>query len=96
MTAFFKNPLKNLFSKIHKKICERGQKCSCWFDGWFSKDWSLCCKEHDIDYKNLKKGDSTKESDKKFLKCLKSKANLGMAYLMYSVVRIFGRKYKDV
>lgn len=31
---------------INKNICERGQKCSCWFDGW----WSEACEEHDKDY----------------------------------------------
>ena len=29
------------------KLCERGQKCSCWFDGW----WGSACEEHDNDYK---------------------------------------------
>jgi hypothetical protein len=33
-------------------LCERGQKCSCWFDGIkaLSLDWSSACQIHDRRY----------------------------------------------
>lgn len=68
--------------------------CTCFFDRLFNKDWSDCCKQHDIDYEALKKGDSTKLSDIKFLECLKQKTWKPVAYLMYGFVRIFGRNFK--
>lgn len=68
--------------------------CTGWLDRLFKKNWSECCKQHDIDYTILKKGDSTKESDLKFLECLKTKTWKPMAYIMYGAVRLFGRKFK--
>jgi hypothetical protein len=68
--------------------------CSCFFDSLFGKDWGKCCKKHDEDYKKLKKGDSTKSADLNFLECLKSKTWKPLAYVMYGVVRVFGRKFK--
>lgn len=68
--------------------------CTCFFDKLFGKDWSECCKAHDSDYDSLKKGDSTKASDVKFLECLKTKAWKPVAYIMYGAVRLFGRKFK--
>ena len=76
------------------KLCERGQKCTCFIDRLFSKDWSSCCEEHDNCYSKLKEGESTKECDVKFLKCLKKKTWKILAYIMYGVVRVFGRKFK--
>ena len=29
--------------KFFKNFCERGQACSCFFDGW----WGKACKKHD-------------------------------------------------
>ena len=69
--------------------------CTCFLDKLFNKDWSECCKEHDDDYELLKKGDSTKPSDIKFLECLKKKTWKPVAYLMYGAVRLFGRKFKE-
>ena len=43
---------------------------------------------------SLKKGDSTKRSDVKFLACLKTKTWKPVAYVMYGAVRLFGRKFK--
>ena len=68
--------------------------CTCFLDKFFNKDWSECCKQHDEDYINLKDGDSTKQSDVKFLECLKKKTWLPLAYIMYGAVRVFGRKRK--
>ena len=68
--------------------------CSCFFDKLFNKDWSECCKKHDEDYINLEVNHSTKESDLKFLECLKKKTWKPVAYLMYAAVRLFGRKFK--
>lgn len=77
------------------KICKNWKNyCSCFIDKLFNKDWSECCKQHDDDYDLLNKGDSTKPSDIKFLECLKTKTWIPLAYLMYSAVRIFGRKFK--
>lgn len=76
-------------------ICKKWKgSCTCFFDKLFKKDWSECCKQHDIDYTKLKKGDSTKRSDVKFLACLKTKTWKPVAYLMYAAVRLFGRKFK--
>ena len=68
--------------------------CTCFPDKFLNKDWSECCKKHDEDYELLNKGDSTKPSDLKFLKCLKQKTWIPLAYIMYGAVRIFGRKFK--
>ena len=68
--------------------------CTCFLDKFFNKDWSDCCKAHDKDYASLKKGDSTKRSDVKFLACLKTKTWKPVAYVMYGAVRLFGRKFK--
>lgn len=68
--------------------------CTCFFDRLLNKDWSICCKQHDDDYEQLKKGDSTKDRDLKFLECLKQKTWEPLAYVMYSMVRIFGRWHK--
>lgn len=77
------------------KFCKNWKgSCTCFFDKLFGKDWSECCKAHDKDYVNLKKGDSTKPSDVKFLECLKTKTWKPVAYLMYGTVRLFGRKFK--
>lgn len=77
------------------KFCKNWRgNCTCFFDSLFNKDWSECCKAHDSDYDSLKKGDSTKSSDVKFLECLKTKAWKPVAYLMYGAVRLFGRKFK--
>ena len=68
------------------KLCERGQKCTCWFDGWFGKDWSFCCVEHDKDY--IYQRTKTKaEADKKLYKCLKIKAGYFMALIMYLAIK---------
>lgn len=66
--------------------------CTGCFDRLFGKDWSECCKKHDEDYGLLIDKDrfSTKEQDLKFLKCLKEKTWLPLAYVMYGVVRLFG------
>ena len=68
--------------------------CTCFFDKFLNKDWSECCKQHDEDYINLKENESTKESDLKFLACLKKKSWKILAYAMYCVVRVTGRKFK--
>ena len=47
-----------------------------------------------IDYESLKKGDSTKPSDVKFLDCMKKKSWKIVAYFVYGAVRLFGRKFK--
>ena len=76
-------------------ICKKWKgSCTCFFDKFLNKDWSDCCKQHDEDYINLEVNHSTKESDLKFLECLKKKTWKPVAYLMYAAVRIFGRKFK--
>jgi len=75
-------------------FCERGQKCTCFIDKLWSKDWGVCCEQHDIDYASLPDGASTKSSDVRFLECLKNKTWKPLAFLMYGVVRVFGRKFK--
>jgi hypothetical protein len=75
-------------------ICERGQKCTCFIDRLFNKDWSICCQKHDEDYYRLSTGKSTKDADIQFLECLKLHTWKPLAYIMYGAVRIFGRKFK--
>ncbi|MCV6607093.1 MAG: hypothetical protein OIF32_02680 [Campylobacterales bacterium] len=78
--------MPNLLKKIKSKICERGQKCSCFIDRMFKWDWSNCCEEHDKDY--IQQRTATKEiADKKFYKCLVKKAPKWIAKLMYSTIK---------
>ncbi len=78
--------LRYIFVMIFNFSCERGQKCTCWFDGWFKRDWSSCCEEHDRDY--IKQRVSTKEkADKDFYKCLQKRAGKFMAWIMYTAVK---------
>ena len=76
-------------------VCKKWKgSCTCFLDKFLNKDWGKCCKQHDLDYEILKKGESTKPSDDDFLDCLKENTWKPVAYLMYGVVRIFGRKFK--
>lgn len=68
--------------------------CSCFIDRFKNVDWSDCCKQHDEDYKKLKKDESTKRADLRLLSCVKKKACKSLAYVMYAAVRVFGRKFK--
>lgn len=74
--------------------CERGQRCSCWFDGWFNKDWSIACEIHDARYLTSYGRNLTREEvDLEFLDNLKAQgACLPMRWLMYVGVRLFGGK----
>jgi len=38
--------INTFIEKYFSNFCERGQRCSCWFDGW----WGDACAEHDKDY----------------------------------------------
>jgi aspartate aminotransferase-like enzyme len=67
-----------MFKKIkdwfYYNIVERGQYCTCWFDGWFGKYWGDCCKDHDYHYMNQDKHDKTKsEVDNNLFKCVRKK-----------------------
>jgi hypothetical protein len=65
-------------------LCERGQACSCWFDGWFNVDWSLCCKKHDYQYMTDDgKGLSKLRVDKNLFDCVKHKGGYIMATVMF-------------
>lgn len=78
-----------------EKMCESsGNKCSCFVDRAFGKDWSSCCSNHDDCYDFLESGQSTKECDVEFLTCLKTKTWKWLAYSMYGMVRVFGRNFK--
>jgi hypothetical protein len=77
--------ITNKLKEVVNIICERGQHCSCWFDGWFKKYWGDCCKEHDDDY--ILQRTKTKEiADYKFYNCLKSRAGKTMAWIMFTIV----------
>ena len=79
--------------KYFNRFCNKN-KCTCFIDRLFNKDWSQCCQKHDDDYSKLKKDQSTKRADLKFLSCLKNKTWKTLAYVMYAAVRIFGREFK--
>ena len=76
-----------------KNFCHKNAS-TCFIDRCCGVDWTECAVKHDLDYESLKKGDSTKRSDVKFLACLKKKSWKSVAYLMYAAVRLFGRKFK--
>lgn len=76
-------------------FCKRWRgDCTCFLDKLFNKNWSYCCKQHDLDYEKLKENESTKISDLRFFACLKKKSWKIFAYLMYLGVRAFGRNFK--
>lgn len=74
-----------------KKLCERGQHCSCFVDGikifkWVIWYWGDCCKEHDLDY--IYQRTKTKLiADNKMYKCIRKKAPRWIARLMYKALR---------
>ena len=85
-------------STLEKQIemsCNKN-RCTCWFDGWFDKDWGACCETHDISYYlgNV----SRAEADRQLLECVKQRGGWFMAQAMYLAVRMFGwyawRKYR--
>lgn len=83
------------------RICERGQHTSCFFDGiWnplteeYMYEWGSCSKGHDTCVGKLDNNSSTKPCDSEFLKCLKLRAPIWLAYIMYGVVRVTTRWYK--
>jgi len=83
------------------KKCNKN-KCTCWFDRLFDKDWGECCAIHDRDYiyniQNLTK----KEADKKFYNCLKKHTWQWMAWIMYIAVsyspiaKFYWKKYRKL
>lgn len=78
-------------------LCERGQKCSCWFDGWFGRSWASCCEQHDSNY--IYQLTKTKEdADNIFYECLKKRAGRLMAWVMYQAVKRskVSQKYWDM
>lgn len=50
------------------KYCNQ-KACTCWFDSLFKKDWSSCCKEHDLDIE-YRRTQSSFEADVKLFKCV--------------------------
>ena len=81
-------------SWFYDNIVERGQACTCWFDGWFGKDWSSCCKEHDSRYMTNKGRNMTKSKvDNDLFKCVRSKGGLAMASIMWIGNKAFSWYY---
>jgi hypothetical protein len=73
--------------------CERGQRCSCWFDGWFGKDWSSACKLHDERYMTDKGfGWTRKQADVELRSSVSAAGAPIMAWVMYFGVRLGGAK----
>jgi len=64
-------------------FCHRRARCSCWFDGWFGKDWAKCCLQHDIDYIVQSHGMSKSEVDLKLFRCVRERGGVIMASIMY-------------
>ena len=83
-----------MFEWLKNKCEARGTACSCWFDRWGKYDWKECCIRHDTCVGKLVGDRSTKPCDSEFIKCLKVKAPVWLAYVMYGVVRITTRWYK--
>ena len=71
---------------MFKSICERGQKCSCFIDSLFNKNWSKCCSGHDDNYINNKYDMTKDEADDMFYTCLKNNTWKWLAWLMYMAV----------
>lgn len=73
------------------KVCERGQKCTCFIDRFGKWDWSECCGKHDDCYAS----NATNEyCDKRLLGCVKQKAGRILAYIMYCGVSTFGNIFR--
>lgn len=66
-------------------FCHYRGKCSCWIDGWFGKDWSSCCAEHDADILGHRTN-TVKEADMKLRDCVAKHSKI-MAWVMYIGVR---------
>jgi hypothetical protein len=76
--------------------CERGQRCSCWFDGWFGKDWSSACKLHDWRYMtSYGFGWTRKQADAELRKNVAKAGAPVMAWVIYVGVRLFGWYFWD-
>jgi hypothetical protein len=76
------------------KIVERGQNCTMWFDGWFGKCWSGCCKAHDWHYMNQDKHNKTKwQVDNELFDCVRISGGLFMACIMWIGNKTFSWHY---
>ena len=73
--------------------CERGQKCTCFIDRLFGKDWSICCEEHDINYMKNPHNLTKAQIDKDLFECLKNKSFYWNAVLMYGAIRFLPFSY---
>ena len=77
--------------QVLKRLCERGQACSCFIDRikifrWTLWDWKECCREHDLDYIE-QRTKSKLIADNKLYRCVRKKAFKALARAMYKVVR---------
>lgn len=82
--------LNSIKQWLNDNICERGQHCSCWFDG----TWGECCAKHDKRYasKRLTKY----QADILLFRCVRKTSNTFMAILMFMGVTILGHgRYRD-
>lgn len=82
-----------MLSTLKAKLCERGQKCSCWFDGWFGKSWGIFCEKHDQRYMTVLGKDMTRlECDVELAEGVSSVCVV-IAVIMFIGVRCFGWYY---
>jgi len=72
------------------KWCERGQRCTCWIDGWFGKSWAWACELHDERYMTpIGKGMTRLECDVELMKNVAVACKV-MAIIMFIGVRCVG------
>ena len=83
-----------MISELSKKVCERGQHCSCFFDSFLKWDWGECCGLHDKRYANKRL--NREQADELLRRCVLRKTGCKiLANGMYYAVRVFGQKWYD-
>jgi hypothetical protein len=72
-------------TKWLNKKCNKN-KCTCFFDKLFSKNWGECCSAHDTDYIYNPDNITKYEADDKLYECLKKHTWGWMAWIMWLAV----------
>lgn len=76
-----------------KKFCERGQRCSCFFDSLGKRYWGDCCERHDKACLSAKSDIELHIAHIAFYNCLKTKMPKFFAWIMFQVVKRTTKKY---
>lgn len=75
--------------KFLNRWCNR-HYCTCFIDRWRRWDWSVCCKEHDLDYTYNPDGITRWRMDRRLFQCMREHAPLVVAIAVWCAVRVFG------